>query len=123
MKKCAKPLQRIRKAGKLTYKLKMQKNMQSDTQINVHNTYQNTVQSAKVKHTKKCTTNFALSKSKKKEIVQKKKRNVKKICMQNECAYTIMQCAGKSASISNAMRLQTWPTALANRKIPEIKKF
>ena len=101
----------------------MQKNMQSGTQINVHSAYQNTVPSAKVKQAKKCITNFAILKAKKTETVQEKKRNIKKKCMQNECAYTIMQCAGESASISNAMCLQTWPTTFANRKIPEINFF
>ena len=101
----------------------MQKNMQSGTQKNVHNTHQNTVKSAKVKQAKKCIINFAIFKGKKDRNSTVKKHNTKKICKQNEFTYTIMQCAGESASISNAMCLQTWPTTLANRKIPEIKFF
>ena len=36
------------------------KKMPSNTQIIVHNAYQNTVQIAKVKQAKKCITNFAI---------------------------------------------------------------
>ena len=57
--------------------------MQPDTQIIVHNTYQNTVQSAKMKQAKKCITNFAISKQKKDRNRNNtgKKRNAKKICV------------------------------------------
>jgi len=64
--------------------------MQPDTQLIVHNTYQNTVQSAKVKQAKKCIINFAIFKVKKDRNSTVKKPDTKTICKQNEFAYTIM---------------------------------
>ena len=72
MKQWAKPLQKIRQVGNCTCKVKMEKKMQTNTQIIVHNPYQNTVQSAKVKQTKKCITDFAVAEQKKTVTTQEK---------------------------------------------------
>jgi len=66
-------LQKIGQVENFTYKAKMQKNMQPDTQTNMHNTYQNIVPSAKVKQAKKCITNFAILKAKKTETGHREK--------------------------------------------------
>ena len=78
MKQCAKPFQKIRQAGDCTQKGKKPKKMQTNTQIIVHNTYQNTVQSANDTIKKTCITNFALGKQKKTVTVQEKNTTSRK---------------------------------------------
>ena len=58
--------------------------MQTNTQITVHNTYQNTVQIAKIKLAKKCITNFDIAKQKKSSNNTWKKRNVNKLCIKKD---------------------------------------
>ena len=92
--------------------------MQPDTQIIVHNTYQNTVQRAKVKQSKKCITNFAISKQKKTETAQEKNVTPKQYAYKKILHGRSMLHVRKSAKTGTASPEQPGqrhlPTFLAN---------
>ena len=72
MKQCAKALQKIRKAVNCTYKAKMQKNMQSNTQTIAHDTYENRMQNANLEQAKKYINNLVIASPKKQATTQGK---------------------------------------------------